>query len=164
MNSTFYLTNVVPQNYENNAGYWNRFEIFCRDLTQSFSDVRVFTGPLFLPNVVEGQKKYVKYEVRVYCQLLSFLTIELAAFLDQYILLYKWKYLLHLLVSRLKDAFSRCSSQVTVVLPHSVQRDQGLSTRGSFHSQDICLTGFSLICCMYMYILSRSHFEGKSVH
>ncbi|XP_064614048.1 nuclease EXOG, mitochondrial-like [Liolophura sinensis] len=63
MNSTFYLTNVVPQNYENNAGYWNRFEIFCRDLTRSFSDIRVFTGPLFLPNVVEGQKKYVKYEV-----------------------------------------------------------------------------------------------------
>lgn len=24
MAETFYLSNIVPQNYENNAGFWNR--------------------------------------------------------------------------------------------------------------------------------------------
>lgn len=36
MNETFYLSNVVPQNYENNAGFWNRFEIYCRELVCTF--------------------------------------------------------------------------------------------------------------------------------
>jgi len=32
MNDSFYLSNVVPQNYENNAGFWNRLEMYCREL------------------------------------------------------------------------------------------------------------------------------------
>lgn len=27
MAETFYLSNIVPQNYENNAGFWNRWEV-----------------------------------------------------------------------------------------------------------------------------------------
>lgn len=30
MAETFYLSNIVPQNYENNAGFWNRWEITCK--------------------------------------------------------------------------------------------------------------------------------------
>ncbi|KAG7167754.1 nuclease EXOG, mitochondrial-like [Homarus americanus] len=63
MDETFYLTNIVPQNFENNGGFWNRFEIYCRDLTQSFKDVWVTSGPLFLPTEEENGKKIVKYEV-----------------------------------------------------------------------------------------------------
>ncbi|XP_013380076.1 nuclease EXOG, mitochondrial [Lingula anatina] len=63
MDDTFYLTNIVPQDMENNAGFWNRFEMFCRDLTKQFTDVRVISGPLALPNLEEDGKKYVKYEV-----------------------------------------------------------------------------------------------------
>lgn len=25
MAETFYLSNIVPQNFENNAGFWNRY-------------------------------------------------------------------------------------------------------------------------------------------
>ncbi|CAB1349744.1 unnamed protein product, partial [Coregonus sp. 'balchen'] len=48
MAETFYLSNIVPQNYENNAGYWNRLEMYCRDLAKRFDDVWVISGPLVL--------------------------------------------------------------------------------------------------------------------
>lgn len=73
MRDTFYLTNVVPQvnhcndatldgkdivlltsiiwmqDLDNNGNYWNRLEIWVRDLTQKFQDVWVVSGPLWLP-------------------------------------------------------------------------------------------------------------------
>ncbi|KAM3929106.1 nuclease EXOG, mitochondrial [Leptodactylus fuscus] len=63
MAETFYLSNIVPQNYENNAGFWNRFEMYCRDLTQRFDDVWIVSGPLTLPVQHENGKKSVTYQV-----------------------------------------------------------------------------------------------------
>ena len=41
-----------------------RFEIYCRDLTEKFSDVYVLSGPVMCPNVKdENNKKYNKYQV-----------------------------------------------------------------------------------------------------
>ena len=63
MVESFYLSNIVPQNLENNAGFWNRFEMYCRDLTKKYSSVYIVSGPLVLPQPDETGKKYVKYEV-----------------------------------------------------------------------------------------------------
>eukprot|EP00092_Neocalanus_flemingeri_P035370 GFUD01038483.1.p1 GENE.GFUD01038483.1~~GFUD01038483.1.p1 ORF type:complete len:414 (+),score=155.40 GFUD01038483.1:69-1310(+) len=49
MRDTFYLTNVVPQDIDNNGGYWNRLEIWVRGLTEHYQDVWVISGPLWLP-------------------------------------------------------------------------------------------------------------------
>ena len=35
MNQTFYYTNVVPQDLDNNGNYWNRLEIWCRNLVRN---------------------------------------------------------------------------------------------------------------------------------
>ena len=64
MKDTFYLSNIVPQNYQNNSGFWNRFEMYCRDLTKVYANVYVLTGPLMMPYVDTDQKTYIKYEVR----------------------------------------------------------------------------------------------------
>lgn len=32
MRETFYLSNIVPQNYENNAGFWNRCVVVTRSV------------------------------------------------------------------------------------------------------------------------------------
>ena len=53
MADTFYLTNIVPQDMDNNGGYWNRLEMWCRELTKSYSDVWVISGPLWLPEMGE---------------------------------------------------------------------------------------------------------------
>ncbi|MEJ1619784.1 DNA/RNA non-specific endonuclease, partial [Escherichia coli] len=53
MAETFYLSNIVPQNYENNAGFWNRLEMYCRELTERFSDVWVVSGPLMKPQITD---------------------------------------------------------------------------------------------------------------
>lgn len=65
MNSTFYLTNVSPQVGEGfNRDYWSHFEYFCRGLTKKFHDVRIMTGPLYLPKRDETDGKFkVTYEV-----------------------------------------------------------------------------------------------------
>ena len=34
MDDTFLLSNVVPQDVDNNGDFWNRLEIYCRDLTK----------------------------------------------------------------------------------------------------------------------------------
>ena len=54
MRDTFYLTNIVPQDMDNNGGYWNRLEIWCRNLTKTYSDVWVISGPLWLPDPLTG--------------------------------------------------------------------------------------------------------------
>ncbi|XP_071961428.1 nuclease EXOG, mitochondrial-like [Antedon mediterranea] len=63
MDETFLLSNIVPQDINNNQHFWNRFEIYCRSLTQTFHDVRVISGPLFIPTVEENGKLFIKYEV-----------------------------------------------------------------------------------------------------
>ena len=34
MDDTFLLSNIVPQDLDNNSDFWNRLEIYCRDLTK----------------------------------------------------------------------------------------------------------------------------------
>ncbi|KAI7893345.1 uncharacterized protein EV154DRAFT_542833 [Mucor mucedo] len=64
MNETFYLTNISPQVGEGfNRNYWAHLENFCRELTKSFADVYVFTGPLYLPHQEADGKFYVKYQM-----------------------------------------------------------------------------------------------------
>lgn len=63
MAETFYLSNIVPQNFENNSGFWNRLEMYCRDLTKRFQDVWIISGPLVLPAVGADGKKTISYEV-----------------------------------------------------------------------------------------------------
>ena len=69
MNDTFLLSNIVPQDINNNGDFWNRLEIYARwvilevfknsyfgiiwlplsrDLTKKYSDVRVISGPLWI--------------------------------------------------------------------------------------------------------------------
>lgn len=66
MDDTFYLTNIVPQDGDNNSGFWNRFEMYCRDLSKEYSKVHVITGPLYQSNKMEGSKSYTQYEVSSY--------------------------------------------------------------------------------------------------
>ncbi|KAM0747257.1 hypothetical protein T439DRAFT_383400 [Meredithblackwellia eburnea MCA 4105] len=64
MNETFLLTNIAPQVGEGfNRHYWAYVEAFCRNLTQSFEDVYVFTVPLFLPKQSPDGKWRVSYEM-----------------------------------------------------------------------------------------------------
>ncbi|KAM5232017.1 nuclease EXOG, mitochondrial isoform 1-T1 [Hipposideros larvatus] len=63
MAETFYLSNIVPQNFDNNAGYWNRIEMYCRELTERFEDVWIVSGPLTLPQTGSDGKKVVNYQV-----------------------------------------------------------------------------------------------------
>uniref|UniRef100_A0A8D0UU32 Exo/endonuclease G n=1 Tax=Sus scrofa TaxID=9823 RepID=A0A8D0UU32_PIG len=63
MAETFYLSNIVPQNFDNNAGYWNRIEMYCRELTERFEDVWIVSGPLTLPQTGSDGKKNVSYQV-----------------------------------------------------------------------------------------------------
>ncbi|XDB62649.1 PREDICTED: nuclease EXOG, mitochondrial isoform X2 [Capra hircus] len=63
MAETFYLSNIVPQNFDNNAGYWNRIEMYCRELTERFEDVWIVSGPLTLPQTGSDGKKTVSYQI-----------------------------------------------------------------------------------------------------
>jgi DNA/RNA endonuclease G (NUC1) len=66
MKESFYLSNILPQNLENNSGFWNRLEIYCRDLTKKYKGVRIFSGPLNVPTKDEGGSSYVKHSVSIY--------------------------------------------------------------------------------------------------
>ncbi|XP_055457555.1 nuclease EXOG, mitochondrial isoform X1 [Psammomys obesus] len=63
MAETFYLSNIVPQNFDNNSGYWNRIEMYCRELTERFEDVWIVSGPLTLPHTRDDGTKTVSYQV-----------------------------------------------------------------------------------------------------
>ncbi|WFD35337.1 nuclease [Malassezia cuniculi] len=64
MNETFLLTNIAPQVGEGmNRDYWAHTEDFCRRLTRTFSDVYIFTVPLYLPRQGADGKWRVSYEV-----------------------------------------------------------------------------------------------------
>ncbi|XP_027004615.2 nuclease EXOG, mitochondrial isoform X2 [Tachysurus fulvidraco] len=55
--------NKFSENYKNNAGFWNRLEMYCRELTERFRDVWVISGPLTLPQTREDTKKIVSYQL-----------------------------------------------------------------------------------------------------
>ncbi|KAJ3815682.1 hypothetical protein F5876DRAFT_61275 [Lentinula aff. lateritia] len=64
MNETFYLSNMAPQVGEGfNRHYWAYLEDWCRRLTGSFSDVYVFTVPLYLPRRDSDGKWRITHEV-----------------------------------------------------------------------------------------------------
>ncbi|KAH9814393.1 hypothetical protein DFH28DRAFT_971569 [Melampsora americana] len=65
MDETFLLSNIAPQVGEGfNRDYWAHLENFVRQLTKSFSDVYVFTIPLYLPKQDPITKKHiVSYEM-----------------------------------------------------------------------------------------------------
>jgi len=44
--ATFLMTNFVPQTGPNNEGPWADFEIYCRTLAQSGSEIYIFSGPV----------------------------------------------------------------------------------------------------------------------
>ena len=64
LDETFYLSNISPQVGDGfNRDYWAHFEDFTRRLTQRYDNVRIMTGPLFLPKQDEDGKFRVTYEV-----------------------------------------------------------------------------------------------------
>jgi len=64
MDETFLLSNIAPQvGVGFNRHYWAYLEDWCRRLTETFSDVYVFTVPLYLPHVEADGKLRVTYEV-----------------------------------------------------------------------------------------------------
>ncbi|KAK6462908.1 mitochondrial nuclease [Scheffersomyces coipomensis] len=64
MDETFYLTNMSPQVGEGfNRDYWAHFEDFGRRLTEKYDDVRIMTGPLYLPKKGDDGKYRISYEV-----------------------------------------------------------------------------------------------------
>lgn len=64
MNETFLLTNMSPQVGDGfNRDYWAHFEDFCRRLTKKYDNVRIMTGPLYLPKKCDDDKFRVTYEV-----------------------------------------------------------------------------------------------------
>jgi endonuclease G len=64
MDETFYLTNMCPQVGDGfNRDYWSHFEHFCRELTKTYSSVRIVTGPLYLPKKDADGKYRVTYEM-----------------------------------------------------------------------------------------------------
>ncbi|KAI8823984.1 uncharacterized protein EV422DRAFT_518531 [Fimicolochytrium jonesii] len=53
MRDTFALSaNIVPQDLDHNVWYWNRLELFVRDLTEKFDDVYVLSGPAWVPEEI----------------------------------------------------------------------------------------------------------------
>ena len=71
MDDTFYLTNIVPQDIDNNGGFWNRLETHCRDLTKKYQNVHIITGPLYKANKDIDGKTYVEHEVGCILQCLQ---------------------------------------------------------------------------------------------
>lgn len=64
MDETFLLTNIAPQVGDGfNRDYWAHLEDFARRLTEKYDDVRIMTGPLFLPKKCADDKYRVTYEV-----------------------------------------------------------------------------------------------------
>ncbi len=63
MDDTFYISNMCPQCPKLNRGYWASLEKHVRDLTKDYKNVYVISGPLYLPNVEEGGKRYIKIQV-----------------------------------------------------------------------------------------------------
>lgn len=47
MNQSFYLTNIIPQNPNNNQVGWKKLENYTRAVAKTFGNVYVFTGPIY---------------------------------------------------------------------------------------------------------------------
>ncbi|XP_019849030.1 PREDICTED: nuclease EXOG, mitochondrial-like [Amphimedon queenslandica] len=62
MDDTFYLTNILPQDLDNNIDYWYRLENYCRQLVKKGYSLTVISGPLFLPEERDG-KKIISHQV-----------------------------------------------------------------------------------------------------
>jgi len=63
MKQSFLLSNIVPQNHQQNAGIWNELEIFCRELTLEWDAVHVITGHVMRPITDSIGNKVVSYQV-----------------------------------------------------------------------------------------------------
>ncbi|KAK6458737.1 mitochondrial nuclease [Scheffersomyces xylosifermentans] len=64
MDETFFLSNMAPQVGDGfNRDYWAHFEDFARRLTDKYDNVRIMTGPAFLPKKGADDKYRVTYEV-----------------------------------------------------------------------------------------------------
>ncbi|KAF5391815.1 hypothetical protein D9757_001690 [Collybiopsis confluens] len=64
MDETFFLSNMAPQVGDGfNRHYWAYLEDWCRRLTGTFSDVYVFTVPLYLPHKDPDGKWRITHEV-----------------------------------------------------------------------------------------------------
>ncbi|TRM59403.1 hypothetical protein BD626DRAFT_550247 [Schizophyllum amplum] len=64
MDETFFLSNIAPQVGDGfNRHYWAYLEDWCRRLTGTFTDVYVFTVPLYLPKQDTDGKWRVHHEV-----------------------------------------------------------------------------------------------------
>ncbi|KAF8337631.1 uncharacterized protein EI90DRAFT_3043643 [Cantharellus anzutake] len=64
MDETFLLTNIAPQVGDGfNRHYWAYLEDWCRRLTSSFSEVYVFTIPLYLPKKHPDGKWKITHEM-----------------------------------------------------------------------------------------------------
>ncbi|OAF71216.1 hypothetical protein A3Q56_01001 [Intoshia linei] len=62
LKESFYFTNMIPQCIQNNRGYWQRLENYCRCLLKHYEFVWVISGPLFLPKK-ENNKQVISYEI-----------------------------------------------------------------------------------------------------
>ncbi|OQR79972.1 endonuclease G [Tropilaelaps mercedesae] len=64
MNDTFCLSNIAPQVGKGfNRDSWERLERHCRQLTMTYKNVYVCTGPLYLPRRETDGNLYVRYQV-----------------------------------------------------------------------------------------------------
>lgn len=54
MSQSFFLSNLVPQNPDNNRGIWARLEKNVRDWAFQRGDLYLITGPVFLNNTPQG--------------------------------------------------------------------------------------------------------------
>ncbi len=62
---TFHDDNVAIAPFLSpSISYWYRLENYCRGLGKRYDEVRVISGPLFLP-MKEGDRKLVKYPVNI---------------------------------------------------------------------------------------------------
>jgi len=63
MEDSFLLTNMCPQDPKFNRGYWSRLESHVRNLTKEYSIVKVFTGPLYLPQEAKDGQRFISYKL-----------------------------------------------------------------------------------------------------
>ncbi len=60
---SFLLSNISPQLPSLNCGAWHRLENHVRALVSKYKELHVITLPLYLPEMEEDGKRYVRYQV-----------------------------------------------------------------------------------------------------
>lgn len=63
LKETFYLTNICPQHPSFNRGLWRQLERHISDLLLQIRLIDVYTGPLFLPQILPDGNRYILYRV-----------------------------------------------------------------------------------------------------